>query len=54
MFSQLNGKVSFIETASKVCPNQRCSLLSYKDDDHLRPSYTENNAVWIDQVFDGL
>lgn len=54
MFSKLNGTVSLIETASKVCPEQRCNLLNYKDDDHLRASYTESKAVWIDQVFDGL
>lgn len=54
MVSKLSGKVTFIETASKVCPERKCNLLNYKDDDHLRSSYTEKNAVWIDQVFDGL
>ena len=43
----------FIETASKVCPNEKCNLLkSYKDDDHLRASYVKQYATWIDQVFE--
>ena len=37
--------------ANKVCPNKKCNLRNYKDDDHLRSSYVEQNAAWIDQVF---
>ena len=39
------------EELPKVCPNKKCNLRNYKDDDHLRSSYVEQNAAWIDQVF---
>ena len=42
---------TIIETETKVCPNKKCNLRNYKDDDHLRSSYVEQNAAWIDQVF---
>ena len=48
----LAGQVRFIETASLVCPNQQCDLIVYRDDDHLRSSYVEKHATWIDQVFE--
>ena len=48
----LAGQARFIETASLVCPNRRCDLMNYKDDDHLRSSYIEKHATWIDQVFE--
>ena len=40
-----------IKTADRVCPNETCDLFHYKDDDHLRSSYLEKYAGWIDQVF---
>lgn len=40
-----------IKTEHLVCPNKKCNLRFYKDDDHLRSSYVEKNAFWIDKVF---
>ena len=46
-------QLKFIETESKVCPDQKCDLLkTHKDDDHLRASYVKDNATWIDPVFE--
>lgn len=42
---------TIIETESHICPNKKCNLHKYMDDDHLRSSYVEQNAVWIDQAF---
>lgn len=52
MQAMLKGQVRFIETASLVCPNRQCNLINYKDDDHLRSSYVEKHATWIDQLFE--
>ena len=49
---KLHGKAIFIETAEKICPNGRCDLKNYRDNDHLRASYVKKNATWIDQVFE--
>lgn len=43
-----------IDPTPQVCPNDRCNLLKYKDDDHLRSSYTEREAIWIDSIFDDV
>ena len=43
--------VSVIDPVERVCPNQKCNLLNYKDDDHLRASYLRDHAVWLDPVF---
>lgn len=40
-----------IGTADYVCPDRRCNLLNYKDDDHLRSSYVASEAFWIDQIY---
>lgn len=42
----------FISTADFVCPNGKCDLMKYRDNDHLRSSYVRDHAVWIDQVFE--
>lgn len=47
-FSSLS---TLIVTDNLVCPNKKCDLKNYMDDDHLRSSYIEKNAYWIDQVF---
>lgn len=44
--------VTYIDTATKICPDGICNLLNYKNDDHLRSSYTRDHAAWIDQVFE--
>lgn len=46
------NSISFIETASKICPNGVCNLINYKDDDHLRSTYVRDHATWVDQVFE--
>ena len=40
-----------IDPVKQVCPNQKCNLLNYKDDDHLRASYLRDHATWIDPTF---
>ena len=45
---------TIIDPVSYVCPEGRCNLLHYKDDDHLRASYAEEKAVWIDSIFDEI
>ncbi len=52
--SYFSDYATLITTESFVCPNKRCNLLNYKDDDHLRSSYIEKNAYWIDSVFNLL
>ena len=46
-----DASVVIIDPSNQVCPNQKCSLLNYKDDDHLRASYLRDHATWIDPVF---
>lgn len=43
---------TLITTESFVCPDKRCNLLNYKDDDHLRSSYIRNKAFWIDPIYE--
>lgn len=40
-----------IKTDVHVCPNRKCNLLNYKDDDHLRSSYIASEAFWIDRIY---
>ena len=47
----LGNRVTYIETEPYICQNGVCNLNYYKDDDHLHPDYTEENAVWIDPIF---
>lgn len=51
---ELKGFVTIIDGTSQICPNHVCDLKRYDDSNHLRETYTEKNAVWIDQIFDGL
>ena len=39
-----------LKTEHLVCPDKRCNLMNYKDDDHLRSSYVKANAFWIDEI----
>ena len=41
-----------IKTEHLVCPNKKCNLMNYKDDDHLRSSYVKANAFWIDEILE--
>ena len=50
----LDSVGKLIDPTPQVCPNDRCNLLKYKDDDHLRSSYTEREAIWIDSIFDDV
>lgn len=50
----LGDIATIIDPAPLECPQGRCNLLHYKDDDHLRASYTRDHAVWIDSIFDDL
>lgn len=50
--SKLKEKVIFIDVEQGLCPNGKCNLMNYKDNDHLRASYVEKNAIWIDRVFE--
>ncbi len=52
VLSKFNNNVKFIETARFICPNRKCNLKNYKDNDHLRSSYVQKFATWIDQVFE--
>lgn len=49
--SKLKENVIFVNAEQGLCPNGKCNLTSYKDNDHLRASYVRENATWIDQVF---
>lgn len=49
--TKLSPYASIIKTEHLVCPEEKCDLRNYKDDDHLRSSYVERNAFWIDQTF---
>lgn len=48
----INEGVIFIETHMNVCPEGKCDLKNYRDSNHLRSTYVEKNAVWIDQIFE--
>ena len=48
---KMSPYAEIIKTEHYVCPNKKCNLRFYKDDDHLRSSYVEKNAFWIDRVF---
>ena len=52
--SHLGDKVKYIELADSICPNNRCWLRYYKDDNHLRASTVREYLTVVDQVFDGL
>lgn len=47
-----NVPSKFIPTAGFVCPNGKCDLMKYRDNDHLRSSYVKDHAIWLDQVFE--
>lgn len=48
----LSDIATIIDPVDQFCPNHKCNLLRYKDDDHLRSSYVRDNATWIDQIFE--
>lgn len=50
----LNDIATIIDPVYQHCPKGQCNLLHYKDDDHLRASYTREYAVWIDSIFDDV
>lgn len=50
----LKDVATIIDPVIQHCPNGQCNLLHYKDDDHLRASYTREHAVWIDSIFDDV
>lgn len=52
ILSKFTGNVTFVETASFICPNEKCNLKHYKDNDHLRSTFVREHATWIDQVFE--
>ena len=47
---KMSPYASIIKTEHLVCPNKKCNLKNYIDDDHLRSSYIKNNAFWIDEI----
>ena len=54
VLSVLEGVATIVDPVSLHCPGGQCNLLHYKDDDHLRASYTRDHAVWIDFIFDNI
>lgn len=52
--SILGEVATIIDPVKQHCPNDKCNLLNYKDDDHLRASYARDHAVWIDSIFDDV
>ena len=50
----LNDIATIVDPIYQHCPKGQCNLLHYKDDDHLRASYTREHAVWIDSIFDDV
>lgn len=47
----LGDVYEIIDPVPSACPDERCSLLNYRDDDHLRASYVRDHAVWMDRIF---
>ena len=47
-FSKL---ANVIRVESFVCPEGKCDLMKYMDDDHLLPGYLESDAFWVDGIF---
>ena len=52
VLSKFDSNVIYIETASFICPSEKCNLKNFKDNDHLRSSYVRKYATWIDQIFE--
>lgn len=52
VLSKFDSKVIYIETASFICPSEKCNLKNFKDNNHLRSSYVRKYATWIDQIFE--
>lgn len=53
--NQMLGDVAtIIEPTPWVCPEKRCNLFNYKDDDHLMQTYVRDHGVWLDPIFEGL
>lgn len=50
----IRKKAKFIRVDQYICPNGICDLSNYKDNDHLRSSYVQEKAFWLDRVFNGL
>lgn len=50
----LSSRVTILKSTEFVCPEGRCNLLSYRDDDHLKQKYVLEHGVWLDPIFDGL
>ena len=50
--AELSPYAEIIAPADLVCPNKKCDLRRYKDDDHLTSTYVKENAFWIDQIYD--
>ncbi len=48
---ELNGLVTFVDAEDGVCQNKRCNMLFYRDGDHLRASFVQDKAVWLDPIF---
>lgn len=48
----LKNCAHIVKVEQFVCPEMKCNLRNYRDDDHLHSSYVERNAFWIDQVFE--
>lgn len=51
--AMLGNVATIIEIESKVCPNKKCDIGErYRDDDHLKPRWLEDYAIWLDRVFE--
>lgn len=49
---ELSSRVTIISTEEAVCPQKRCDIGErYRDDDHLKPKWLEDHAVWVDRIF---
>lgn len=46
------SNVTFIESASKVCPKWQCDLYKYHDAHHLDTAWVRTHATWIDPIFE--
>lgn len=41
-----------IKTAEYICPSEKCDCKNYLDANHLSPYYLQDNAFWLDPIFE--
>ena len=46
----VNSHAVILDPYEYVCPDDRCNLNIWRDDDHLRPVWLKDNGVWLDKV----